>query len=56
MDFLFAKPIGDNTYSYFKLAGKEDYFVMKNSPSGDAIINVADFKEKTEKAGNFWED
>src|SRR3989338_5605140 len=37
VDFLFTKPIGDNTYSYFKLAGKEDYFVMKNSPYGDAI-------------------
>jgi len=56
VDFLFAKPIGDNTYSYFKLAGKEDYFVMKDSPSGNAIMNVANFKEKTEKAGNFWED
>ena len=55
VDFLFTKPIGDNTYSYFKLAGKEDYFVMKNSPYGDAIINLADFKEKTEKATNWWD-
>ena len=56
VDFLFAKPIGDNTYSYFKLAGKEDYFVMKDSPSGNAIMNVANFKEKTKKSVNFWDD
>src|SRR3989344_4252261 len=55
VDFLFTKPIGDNTYSYFKLAGKEDYFVMKNSPYGDAIINLADFKEKTEKSTTWWD-
>jgi len=70
VDFLFSKPIGDNTYSYFKLAGKKEiyknynesskiasYVVIKNSPWGDEIINIAkDFKEKVEKTKNFWED
>ena len=56
VDFLFVKPIGDNTYSYFKLAGKENYFVMKDSPSGNSIMNVANFKEKTEKSVNFWDE
>ena len=70
VDFLFSKPLGDNTYHYFKLAGKEElyksynesskiasYVIIKNSPWGDEIINVAkDFKEKVEKTKNFWED
>ena len=56
VDFLFAKPIGENNYYYFKLAGKEDYVVMKNSPFGNQIINITkDFKEKVKKTTEWWD-
>ncbi|MEK6817303.1 MAG: hypothetical protein AABX80_00730, partial [Nanoarchaeota archaeon] len=69
VDFLFAKPIGDNTYYYFKLAGKDNlyknynessklanYIVIKNSPYGNQIIDIAkDFKKEVEKVANWWD-